>query len=79
VRERRWRSEERSVDAVSVRILVDGLKNDSVYNGVSVGIWREEINFQKKELIEAILRERRWRSEETELVMACRWEGGLMA
>jgi hypothetical protein len=53
VRERRWISEEISVDAVSVRILVDGLKNDSVYNGVSVGIWRkeiwkEEINFQKR-------------------------------
>jgi hypothetical protein len=48
VRERRWRYEERWVDAVSVRILADGVKNDSVYNGVSVGIWREEINFQKR-------------------------------
>jgi hypothetical protein len=50
-----------------------------LYSPAIEGIWREEINFQKRELIEAIMRERRWRSKETECVMACRWRGGLMA
>jgi hypothetical protein len=47
VRERRWRYEERWVDAVSVRILADGVKNDSVYNGMSVGRWVDGVKTEE--------------------------------
>jgi hypothetical protein len=47
VRERRWRYEERWVDAVSVRILADGVKNDSVYNVMSVGRWVDGVKTEE--------------------------------
>jgi len=47
VRERRWRFEERWVDVVSVRILVDGVKNDFVFNGVSVGRWVDGVKTEE--------------------------------
>jgi hypothetical protein len=33
---------------VSVKILVDGLKNDSIYNGVSVGRWVDGVKIEER-------------------------------